>query len=335
MLNGCTGSPNVRVVDTKSQDSTTILDGSTPQDNQAPSINHEPTANISAPAELFSGETGSLDGSNSSDADGDTLSYYWVQTAGPEITLADSRSSSLTLVAPSVAQPTQISFQLTVYDKQTSNSVSVSIRILPIADNGAPSIVTRSPQADQTDVSPTAEIVVSFNEALLESSIDSQSLVVTQDNTPVPGNVNYDSSSYTLTYQPTSESGFSAGVSYTITLAQTLTDLAGNAFVGARWTFITAVCATARESKNLTLSCPAGQVINKVSFASYGTPVGSCGSFKKGSCDASNSLTVVSDACKGMDICNLKADNDIFGDPCITTIKRLYAQVSCGMPAPD
>ncbi len=313
-------------------DSTTTPDGSTPPDVITPISNHEPTANIQAPADLTSGETGSLDGSHSSDPDGDTLSYQWIQTAGPDITLTDSSNSSLTIVAPSVIQPTQITFQLTVHDGEASNKISANILISPIADNSAPSIVSRSPQADQTEVSSTAEIVVSFNEALLESSIDSQSLVVTQDNTPVPGNVSYDSNSYSLRFMPTS--ALSAGISYTATLAHSLTDVAGNAFAGASWSFTTGVCATAGEESDLTLSCPSGKVINDVSFASYGTPEGSCGSFSKGSCDSSSSLTVVSDACKGLDSCTLKADNATFGDPCSGTAKHLSAQVSCGMPAP-
>jgi pectate lyase len=315
-----------------SDTSATVKSDAQPQESTTPSSNHEPTANIRAPADLTSGETGSLDGSHSSDPDGDTLSYQWIQTAGPDITLTDSSNSSLTIVAPSVAQPTQITFQLTVHDGEASNSVSVNILISPIADNSAPSIVSTSPQADQTEVSPTAEIVVSFNEALLESSIDSQSLVVTQDSNPVPGNVSYDSSNYSLRFKPTS--ALSAGVSYTVTLAQTLTDVAGNAFAGASWSFTTGVCATAGEKSNLTLSCPSGQVINDISFASYGTPEGSCGSFSKGSCDASSSLTVVADTCKGLDSCTLKADNATFGDPCSGTAKHLSAQVSCGMPAP-
>jgi poly(3-hydroxybutyrate) depolymerase len=35
-----------------------------------------------------------------------------------------------------------------------------------------------------------------------------------------------------------------------------------------------------------------------------------------------------------MDACNLKADNDTFGDPCFGTGKKLAAQVACGMAPP-
>src|SRR5439155_11342730 len=42
------------------------------------------------------------------------------------------------------------------------------------------------------------------------------------------------------------------------------------------------ICASARENGTATLTCPVGQVIAAVSFASYGTPAGSCGSYIQG-----------------------------------------------------
>jgi hypothetical protein len=90
-------------------------------------------------------------------------------------------------------------------------------------------------------------------------------------------------------------------------------------------------CATVDENQNIVLTCPAGQVITSVDFASYGTPGGSCGSFTTGSCNASNSVSVVSGACNGKNSCSLIANNNIFGDPCYGTVKKLAAQVACGM----
>ena len=46
------------------------------------------------------------------------------------------------------------------------------------------------------------------------------------------------------------------------------------------------VCGTADEGASITLTCPEGQIIESVTFASYGTPTGSCGSFEAGDCDA-------------------------------------------------
>ncbi len=300
-----------------------------------PPTNHQPSVQITAPQSATSGETVTLDGSGSSDQDGDTLSYQWMKTAGPDITLSNTTGSSLSFVAPSVEQSQQIRFLLTVSDGELSSSSSVSMQISPIVDNSAPSIVSRSPEADQSEVSPMAEIRVTFNEALLESSVNSQSLVVTQNGNPVPGSVSYDSSNKRVTFQSTS--ALSGGVGYTVNIAQSLTDEAGNAFAGASWNFTTGICATADENASLTLTCPSGQVINEVKFASYGTPGGACGTFTAGACNADNSAQVVSDSCTGMDTCTLKASNDAFGDPCFGTGKKLAAQVACGMapPAPE
>jgi hypothetical protein len=89
-------------------------------------------------------------------------------------------------------------------------------------------------------------------------------------------------------------------------------------------------CGSAAEHSNLALACPSGQVITGVTFASYGTPKGSCGSFAKSSCDASDSVSVVSGACLGKSSCTIAANNATFGDPCSGTRKHLDAQVTCG-----
>jgi endo-1,4-beta-xylanase len=291
--------------------------------------NQQPSARITAPQSAISGQVVTLSSSGSSDPDGYPLSYQWIQKAGPAITLDDNTSSSLTFVAPSVSQPQQISFQLTVSDGELSNSTDVSMLISPVVDNGAPSITSIFPQPGQSEVSPVAQIHIGFDKALLASSVNSQSLVVSQNGSQVPGSVSYDSSRYSVTFKPTS--ALTAGVSYTVTLTQAIADRAGNAFAGTSWSFTTGVCGTAEEDTSLTLSCPGGQVINEVTFASYGTPGGSCGSFTTGACSASNSITVVSDTCKGMDTCTLKASNETFGDPCNGKVKVLAAQVVCSM----
>jgi hypothetical protein len=50
----------------------------------------------------------------------------------------------------------------------------------------------------------------------------------------------------------------------------------------------------------LSLACSdAGSVVSAVSFASYGTPAGACGSWAVGACNAANSTAVVEAACLG------------------------------------
>lgn len=104
----------------------------------------------------------------------------------------------------------------------------------------------------------------------------------------------------------------------------------------------TTVCGTADEWSpyptmgSITLTCPAGQTIEDVVFASYGTPTGSCGSFAASSCHASTTVAVVEAQCLGKSSCTLTDFNALFSDPCSGTAKRLSVEVVCGgAPRPD
>ncbi|WP_438042476.1 CAP domain-containing protein [Sorangium sp. So ce128] len=95
-----------------------------------------------------------------------------------------------------------------------------------------------------------------------------------------------------------------------------------------------AVCDTASEGSDVELSCPAGEVITAIQFASYGRPRGVCGGYAATSCNAPTSKAVVERACLGKASCAVRASNATFsGDPCRRTAKRLYVQAACG-PAP-
>jgi galactose binding lectin-like protein len=89
-------------------------------------------------------------------------------------------------------------------------------------------------------------------------------------------------------------------------------------------------CATAPENGSITLTCPAGQKINAIDFASYGTPNGACMGFTvDNTCNATTSTPDVSTACIGLNACTVAATNGVFGDPCVGTVKRLYVQARC------
>uniref|UniRef100_A0A2N9I5M6 Beta-galactosidase n=1 Tax=Fagus sylvatica TaxID=28930 RepID=A0A2N9I5M6_FAGSY len=53
------------------------------------------------------------------------------------------------------------------------------------------------------------------------------------------------------------------------------------------------ICGSAYEGNTLELSCQLGHTISEIQFASFGDPQGTCGSFKKGSCEATNSLSAM------------------------------------------
>jgi hypothetical protein len=80
----------------------------------------------------------------------------------------------------------------------------------------------------------------------------------------------------------------------------------------------------------LTLSCPAGQRIVDIPFASYGMPDGQCGAFTpNSSCHSGLSLEGVGNACVGQQSCTINVSNGVFGDPCAGVVKRLSVQARC------
>jgi len=96
-------------------------------------------------------------------------------------------------------------------------------------------------------------------------------------------------------------------------------------------------CGIGPENSNLELSCWNNSVISDITFASFGTPSGTCpNNLVKGSCDASSSLDAVKKACVGKTSCSVPATNDFFGgDPCVNTPKQLGVQLKCpGTPPP-
>ncbi|MEM6475372.1 MAG: autotransporter domain-containing protein [Pseudomonadota bacterium] len=83
-----------------------------------------------------------LDGSGSMDPDGDALTYSWVQTSGPSVTINGANTVAPTFTAPPKTNSTQaLEFELTVADPSGATStatvvVSVTANQLPLADAG-------------------------------------------------------------------------------------------------------------------------------------------------------------------------------------------------------
>ena len=108
--------------------------GSGGGDAPAPPVtptNSRPTANAGADKTVIENFTVNLDGSASSDPDGDSLTYVWVQTSGLSVGLSDANIAQPSFTSPDVAANATetLSFQLTVDDGTVSVSDTVNIQV--------------------------------------------------------------------------------------------------------------------------------------------------------------------------------------------------------------
>ncbi|XP_058731711.1 beta-galactosidase 9 [Vicia villosa] len=84
----------------------------------------------------------------------------------------------------------------------------------------------------------------------------------------------------------------------------------------------------------MQLRCRDGHIISSITFASFGTPEGSCQSFSRGNCHAPSSTPIVSKACLGERSCSIKISSDVFGDdPCEDVAKTLSVEARCTSPS--
>ena len=113
-------------------------------------VNHAPEAHVGAGQVVNEGSLVALDGSASFDPDGDPLTYQWVQTGGPTITLTGADTAQASFTAPSlpggVGGSVALTFQLTVSDGALSAMDEVQVTVeqdnhAPIADAGEPQTV--------------------------------------------------------------------------------------------------------------------------------------------------------------------------------------------------
>jgi uncharacterized repeat protein (TIGR01451 family) len=125
-----------------------------------------------------------LDGSGSSEANGETLAYLWTQNDGPAVTLGDRNGVSTTFTAPSAASV--LSFTLTVTD---TSGLNRSDRVAIIVVEGAPVLeVTKSVAGGDLGAVPL-DSVVTYTVAIRNSGTGLASSVVMTD--PLPTGVTF------------------------------------------------------------------------------------------------------------------------------------------------
>ncbi|CAN8229350.1 unnamed protein product [Cochlearia groenlandica] len=91
---------------------------------------------------------------------------------------------------------------------------------------------------------------------------------------------------------------------------------------------------TDNVSLTATLKCSGTKKIAAVEFASFGNPIGTCGNFTLGTCNAPVSKQVVEKHCLGKAECVIPVNKSTFEqdkkDACKDVVKMLAVQVKCG-----
>lgn len=120
-----------------------VSDTYVPPSVYVPPVNSAPLADAGEDITADEGGTVTLDASKSSDPDGNTISYQWEQTEGPEVTLSDTTVSQPEFTAPETGTDgILLTFRLTVKDTSgATDTDEVSVNVVnvlkaPIADAG-------------------------------------------------------------------------------------------------------------------------------------------------------------------------------------------------------
>tara|TARA_R110002124_G_scaffold134049_4_gene296677 strand:+ start:426 stop:5066 length:4641 start_codon:yes stop_codon:yes gene_type:complete len=96
-----------------------------------------PTAIITGSTSVIEKSNAQLSASNSSDPNGDVLSYTWVQLAGTPVTFS-ANSETISFEAPKVVKDETISFQLTVNDGNGNSDTAVaSVSVVNEKESGS------------------------------------------------------------------------------------------------------------------------------------------------------------------------------------------------------
>ncbi|KAF2514541.1 T9SS sorting signal type C domain-containing protein [Flavobacterium foetidum] len=141
---------------------------------------------------------------------------------------------------------------------------------------------------------------------------------------------NFSTTAQNVVYTVTPLTGSCSGTPFTVTVTVNPGDVNNRITLAGS----TQICNQVQEYNNLTLTAPTGNYFNNVSFASYGLPNGSCGSFTvNNSCHSTLSQSVAESYLLGnSNTVTIAASNSVFDDGCVGLEKRLYIAANYSQP---
>ncbi len=165
-------------------------------------------------------------------------------------TVTYNNATRVATVTPSAALSNSTGYTLTVStavrdtsgNALTSNVTSTFTTVAPV-DVSPPTVLSVIPVDNAADVAINAPIVVTFSEALLASTVTNSSVTLstTQGGTPINASVTYDAGLSRATLTPSAPLANLTG--YTVSVATTVKDLAGNALASTFSSRFTTVAA--------------------------------------------------------------------------------------------
>lgn len=120
----------------------------TPTATPTPGANQNPVADAGDIQFVLSGSNVTLDGSNSSDPDGDVTGFSWTQQSGDAVTMTGADTANAQFTAPQITVETQFEFQLTVTDDQGATATdTVTVTVSPPVSTGESGLDARPQNA--------------------------------------------------------------------------------------------------------------------------------------------------------------------------------------------
>ncbi len=153
-------------------------------------VNHAPLPNAGDDQTVPEATSVALNGATSADVDGDTLTYAWVQTDGPVVTLSGTNTATASFTTPDVGSAGAVlKFTLTVddgYGGTASDEVMVKVTYVnrpPTASAGAPQTVNEGTTATLagTASDPDANVL-----AIAWSQVGGPAVTILNGSTLVP-----------------------------------------------------------------------------------------------------------------------------------------------------